>query len=246
MFFEAEHDLFPRRKKRSRTNDPSSPEAHRQRRESLHGPTELPEFCLPSELYSPPPESLDCFAHLPQPMTYGGPTIETVHVHENPGLAADSERTCISSRLTQATGLPKVLSSATSSAAKYSFATVIADSHFERVKFFKKFAYLEATSTPIKPMSRGKLSFDGGPSLASSPTQSPTSVESFGSSLVPVTIQSSNVSSDSFTTQASQSNNSFVTASSTTTVSIDDLNHACPDCDLKFCTPDQKKPVPSK
>jgi hypothetical protein len=60
MFFEAEHDLFPRRKKR-RTSDQAARDAQRQRCEHVGTRVELPAFDSPTELYAPAAEcySLD-------------------------------------------------------------------------------------------------------------------------------------------------------------------------------------------
>lgn len=53
MFFDAEHDLFPRRKKRRQENEDSARDTQRRRRDRLSVAAELPAVSQPTELFAP-------------------------------------------------------------------------------------------------------------------------------------------------------------------------------------------------
>ncbi|KAH7093127.1 hypothetical protein FB567DRAFT_167311 [Paraphoma chrysanthemicola] len=273
MFFEAEHDLFPRRKKR-RASEQAARDAQRQPCEFIGARAELPAFDAPTELYAPQVES-HSFGDLPlwdavqvledsgecSTMSSAFPSYDSIfsegyEVMQGGSQAADAIYTPITpSSATSFFPKPNVLSGWDAPADKptetwsadwnmtdFSFATVIANSHYERVRFFTKFCYPGSTTTQVASVPRIELNFDGDSSQTSSPTDSPTSAQSDDSRLALPTLLSSGSSAISITAQDCSSPVSIArTASSDTTASIESRQHACPECDLRFRTPGQKR-----
>ncbi|KAF2025856.1 hypothetical protein EK21DRAFT_92893 [Setomelanomma holmii] len=274
MFFDAEHDLFPRRKKR-RASSEAAREAQRQRCEHVGARVELPVFEAPSELYAPPAESANSFAEQMQwenmqdsgdsgdcstissafpswdsifsegfEMINGSdPAADTLYTPITPSSATS----CIPKMggFSEWAVPPKQAASQESvdwNMVDSSFASVIAGSHYECVRFFTKFCYPASPATLARTAPRIELNFDGSSSQMSSPTDSPTSARSGGSHLALPIIHSSGSSAVSVTAQECQSSaNISRTASSATTGSLEVKQHACPDCDQTFRTPGQKR-----
>lgn len=113
--------------------------------------------------------------------------------------------------------------------------------------FFNAVAALHAQQGELQtrfcvasPTPRGNSEVDGSSSVIHTSAQSPSSLRSSCSSLVPETPRTSATSSTFF---ATQSNCDFSTVSSATTVSVDYGEHGCLDCEAAFPTPGKLRSV---
>jgi hypothetical protein len=109
--------------------------------------------------------------------------------------------------------------------------------------FFNAVAALHAQQDELharfgvaSPTLRGNIELDGSSSASHNSAQSPSSLRSSCSSLVPETPRTPATSSTFFATQTKQSNSDFSTVSSATTVSVDYGGYDCPDCGAAFQT----------